>query len=364
MTLSFPISPSELTASWLTERLRTSGTISKASVVAHTLEPIGEGVGMLAVISRVGLTYDYDEPGAPQSIIAKFATPNEGNRAVAAAFKVYEREALFLRDVAHHTTVPIPAVYGVDIDLPSGEFVLLMEDLGGYRTGDQVAGCGPQDAMLVLDAAAPLHAAFWGRTDDPLVAFAPRVDGDTQLIGMSAACASGWETCMERFGSVVPAVIHEARERYTGAAQDLHRRMGARPQTLLHGDLRLDNIMFGTDPSQRAAVVIDWQGLIVSCAAQDVAYLLTQNLTIENRRAHEHELLVHYHSRLVENGVTDYSFAQFEADYHLAALYLFVYAVVIGGTLDPSNERGMAFMSQLIERACTAIVDHDLLSLI
>ena len=364
MTYSFPISPAHLTPSWLTERLRASGIISQARVVSLTLEPIGEGVGMLAVISRVTPVYDRDEPGAPRTLIAKCATPNEGNRAVAAAFHVYEREALFLRDVSSHTSMPIPAVYGVDIDVASGEFILLMEDLGAYRTGDQVAGCGPDDAKLVLDAAAPLHAAFWGRTDDPLLAFAPRIDGDMQREGMSGGCIAGWETCMERFGHVVPAAIHEARERYTAAIHDLHRRMGAAPQTLVHGDLRLDNVMFGSGAEQRPAVVLDWQGVIVSCAAQDVAYLLTQNLTTEDRRTHEHDLLGHYHARLVDEGVTGYPFEQFEADYHLAALYLFVYAVVIGGTLDPSNERGMAFMSQLIERACAAIVDHDLLSLI
>ena len=102
----------------------------------------------------------------------------------------------------------------------------------------------------------------------------------------------------------------------------------------------------------------------MSSATHDVAYLLTQNLTIEDRRTYEDELLHHYHDRLVAEGVTNYSFERFEADYDLAALYLFVYAVVIAGTLDPSNERGMAFMAKLVERACTAIVDRDLLRLL
>ena len=363
-TRTFPISASELTTDWLTACLRATGTIGAAAVTSFDVEPIGVGVGMMSDLCRVVLTYDQDEPDAPRSAIAKFATPNVSNRAVATTFHIYEREALFLRDVAAHTTAAIPAVYGVDIDLEADEFVLLMEDLGEYRTGDQVAGCGPADARLVLDAAAPLHAAFWANVDQPMLAFAPRIDGDIQRVSMSAGCTAGWETCMERFGAVIPDVIKEARERYTSSAEDLHRRMGAIDQTLIHGDLRLDNIMFGSKPEHRAAVVLDWQGVIVSSAAQDVAYLLTQNLTIEDRRIYESELLHHYHDRLVAEGVTNYSFEQFEADYDLAALYLFVYAVVIAGTLDPSNERGMAFMAQLVSRACTAIVDRDLLRLL
>ena len=364
MSYTFPTNPGELTADWLTAQLRASGATTRAAVTSFALTPIGEGVGMLAVITRIALTYDVAEPAAPSTVIAKFATPSEQNRAVAAHFHVYEREAFFLRDVAGHTTAPIPTVYGVEIDVPSGEFVLLMEDLGAYRTGDQVAGCGVAEAKLVLDAITPVHAAYWGRTDRPELDFAPRIDGDMQRVGMSGACTSGWEECMKRFGHLVPDVVHAARERYTSSAEDLHRRMGRLPQTLAHGDLRLDNIMFGITPAHRPAAVLDWQGVIVSAAVQDVAYLLTQNLTIDNRRAHERELLEHYHARLTEHGVTGYPFTQFEADYRLAALYLFVYAVVIGGTLDPSNERGLAFMGQLIERACSAIVDHDLLSLL
>jgi aminoglycoside/choline kinase family phosphotransferase len=364
MSRSFPNTPTDLTDSWLTDTLRANGAIREARVTAHELQPIGEGVGMMALLSRIVLTYDKAEAGAPASLIGKFPTQVEQNRAVADHFRVYEREALFLRDVAPQTTASVPAVYGVDIELPSGEFVLLMEDLGAYRTGDQVEGCGPDEAKTVLDALVPVHAAFWASVDRPELSFAPRIDGEMQRVGMSGMCASGWDVFIERFGQHVPAVIQEARERYTGAAEELHYRMGRVPQTLVHGDLRLDNIMFGTEPGHRSAVVLDWQGVIVSAAVQDVAYLLTQNLTIENRRAHEDALLHYYHGRLVELGVADYPFDRFAADYRLAALYLFVYAVVIGGTLDPSNERGMAFMAQLIDRACSAIVDHDLLALL
>ncbi len=364
MKRTFPISPSELTADWLTEQLRASGAIRQAKVVDFDLAGLGEGVGMLSVLTRVTLRYDQDEAGAPASIIAKFPTLSESNRPVADAMRVYEREARFLRDVAPQTEAALPAVYGVELELPSGEFVLLMEDLGSYRTGDQVIGCGPDEARTVLDAVVPVHAAFWGDVESPVLAFAPRIDGDMQRVGMSGMCASGWDVFIERFGQYVPAAIQEARDRYTSSAEELHYRMGRLPQTLAHGDLRLDNIMFGTADDHRPAVVLDWQGVIVSAAVQDVAYLLTQNLTIESRRAHETELLAHYHAKLVELGVTDYPYDRFLADYRLAALYLYVYAVVIGGTLDPSNERGMAFMAQLVERASAAIVDHDLLTLL
>ncbi|MFM7746193.1 MAG: hypothetical protein ACKO8T_11130 [Actinomycetota bacterium] len=45
-------------------------------------------------------------------------------------------------------------------------------------------------------------------------------------------------------------------------------------------------------------------------------------------------------------------------------LYLWVYVAVIAGTLDPSNERGKAFMSAMVSRSSAAIRDLNLISLL
>ena len=43
---------------------------------------------------------------------------------------------------------------------------------------------------------------------------------------------------------------------------------------------------------------------------------------------------------------------------------MWIPVVVIAGTLDPSNERGRAWMGHMVERAVTAIDDLDLLALL
>ena len=110
--------------------------------------------------------------------------------------------------------------------------------------------------------------------------------------------------------------------------------------------------------------VLDWQGLLVSTGLQDVAYLLTQNLDPELRRKNERELVKHYHSELVKNGVKGYSYEQCWNDYRTAALYLFVYALVISGTLDPSTDRGRAFMSALMTRAVRTVEELGLFAML
>jgi aminoglycoside/choline kinase family phosphotransferase len=363
MSRRFPIEPSQVTAEWIDAQLRTCGAITTANVTSIESEPLGEGVGMMALLSRITVNYDQPEAGAPATVVAKFAIQNE-NRVVGMAFRVYEREALFLRDLAAHSGVPLPAVYAVEIDLASGDNVILMEDIGDYRMGDQVEGCDLETAKIVLDAIAPVHAAFWQNVDQPILSFVPHVDGEMQTEAMSAGPAAGWDPCVERFPDTMTPLVRAHRDKFLSSTRELHARMGRLPQTLCHGDCRLDNMMFAKEPGHHPVIVLDWQGVIISSGLQDVGYLLTQNLSVENRRKGERDLVAHYHSRLVEHGVTGYTLEQCWEDYRLAALYLFVYALVIGGTLDPSNDRGRAFMSSLLTRATATIEDLDLFSLL
>ncbi|MEA3055453.1 MAG: hypothetical protein QOD30_885, partial [Actinomycetota bacterium] len=49
------------------------------------------------------------------------------------------------------------------------------------------------------------------------------------------------------------------------------------PLTLLHGDLRADNLFFTPGPD-REVVALDWQIAVTGRAAYDVGYLLAQSV--------------------------------------------------------------------------------------
>ena len=53
---------------------------------------------------------------------------------------------------------------------------------------------------------------------------------------------------------------------------------------LLHGDFRADNLFFDADGT---VVVIDWQAISQGGGAADVGYFVSQNMSTEDRRAHE-----------------------------------------------------------------------------
>ena len=49
----YPTNPAQLTAEWLTARLRAARLLDAAVVTGFSTVPVGEGIGMLGVIVRV-----------------------------------------------------------------------------------------------------------------------------------------------------------------------------------------------------------------------------------------------------------------------------------------------------------------------
>ena len=67
---------------------------------------------------------------------------------------------------------------------------------------------------------------------------------------------------------------------------------------LVHGDYRLDNMLFGEPGADRPLTVVDWQTVTWGPAMTDVAYFLGCALPVEVRREHYDTLLGAYHDAL------------------------------------------------------------------
>ena len=186
----FPGRVEDLSAVWLSEVLGWP-------VTDFRVRSLGEGVGVIGQVRRIEL----DAKRGPSSIVAKFASPVAENRAVAETYNMYGREVQFYAEIASQVPVRSPECYFGAFDEGSGNFILLLEDLQGYRVGDQVAGCTLAEARQILSALAGLHASSWQqkRFDDIILH-----DNPMQRDGMIAGFQMGWPVVLERFGDLVP----------------------------------------------------------------------------------------------------------------------------------------------------------------
>jgi hypothetical protein len=347
-----PQSPQELTPEWLTAALR-AGELD-VEVASLETEPFAEGAGMLSLLVRVRPQYRFGE--GPETVIIKMPAPVEANRQTAINFQNYRREVLFYRDLANRTPARMPIVHYADI-IGTEQFVLVMEDLAGYELGDQVIGATLEQARLAMTAMAELHAPFWNRVDDPEFDFIPYHYPSYHSEGLHQGSIAVWDNMVALAGDALPEEMADLKGRFLAAIPRLQEWITAPPRTIAQGDFRMDNLFFGHSPGQAPIAICDWQAPLRCKGAHDLAYFLSQSVPIEDRRRHERELVRLWHAGLVEGGVTHYSAEQAWEDYRRAVLVLWTYVTVIAGILDPSNDRGLAWIVEMIRRASATILD-------
>jgi len=358
--IRLPSAVEQFDAAWLTDALHAGGGLAAETFVAACeARPLGLGGGLIGSLARVRIEYGGAPTDAPTSLIAKFPSTVAANRAVADAFDMYGREVRFYQTLAATTSLGHPRCYFAARAATNSDFVLLIEDFGERRIGDQVQGSNLADAETVVDAMAAFHAQHWNRFDEPRLDWLTSHANDLQIGGMQAGFTQGWPKFSIDFADVIPPSVARIGARlapHTGAV--LHA-LCSGPLTVCHADFRLENMFFAADASQPAFAIVDWQSITKSSGAQDLAYYLTQSVQLDVRRRHERDLLTRYLAGLRAGGVRDYGADALLLDYRRATLYLLEYAVVIASTLDLGSARGFAIARALSERACAALDDLD-----
>ena len=183
--------PGDATADWLTRVLQAGGV--DAAVSSFTARNVGTG----QIGDSVRFKLAYARGAGPASIVGKFPSAGDTSRATGVMLGNYMREVNFYRSLASKALINTPRCYFTDINDDTHEFVLMMEDLAPAEQGDQLAGVSLEQAYLVLDEAAKLHASHWG--DDSLEDL-PWLQGSKQAtspIGKEMV-AGVWEAFRDR----------------------------------------------------------------------------------------------------------------------------------------------------------------------
>ena len=351
---SIPRTVDEIDASWLTAALHDNGVLKDTAVTVVAAEPLGVGTGFLGQLGRLRLTYDRPDVSAPPTMVAKLPSLDPGGRQVSQLFQFYDREVRFYRALDRRLPLRVPRCYASAADADAGDYLLLLEDFGHLPIGDDAAGCSAVEAEVAIRGLARLHRAFWESPELARLDWIPMVNAPVHHM-TEPAYAGCLEPFLKSFGDALSPTMCDITERMSGRIIPLLDAGSRVPRTLIHGDYRLDNLFFeGSD-----VAAIDWQ---IACRGQgafDVAYFLGGCLDPAVRRGEEMRLLRLWHELVTEGSQPAYPFEEAFTDYRRSILYCNVYTVIAIGSLDATNERGMAVFTAWLRRRSAAIEDLD-----
>ena len=350
MTIGIPRGPENVTPAWL-------GSVLNADVRDVDVTPIG--TGQTGATYRVSATYatDVDLPG---TFAVKLPAQDDAVRERVALG--YRSEVEFYTDVAEHMRIPVPKYFFSDISDSGADFVLVLADMAPAVQGDQIAGCTPAEAQLAVDAIAGLHGPSW--CDPTWLGLAsismPKPGDEAAAKGLGDVSVMAAEITIEKLG---PRMSAEDRETLRVAMGLVTPWLLAEPDrfSLMHGDYRLDNLLF--DPDRTRITVVDWQTMGVGLPSRDLAYFTATSLVPEMRAEIERDLVDRYHEALLGYGVTGYDADTCWRDYRLGVVQAPLISA-LGFAFAASTERGDEMMLTMFHRGCRAIRELETLELI
>ncbi|MCP4227038.1 MAG: phosphotransferase, partial [Actinomycetia bacterium] len=172
----------------------------------------------------------------------------------------------------------------------------LMEDLAPAVQGDQLAGCAPDVAELVLAELAKLQVPRWNDPGLHGIEWLSRRDGGGTLVDLYGSLLTGF---MERLGGALEDDAARLLETFSARIGEWAAGSPIDHLVVTHGDYRLDNMMFGAiGPTSDPLAVVDWQTPGHGRPGSDLAYFVGAGLMPADRRANEVGLVREYHSQL------------------------------------------------------------------
>jgi hypothetical protein len=350
--------PEAVDTEWMSRVLHSAGIDSTVS----SAEANQVGTGQVGECVRFRLEYLGDAPRGPRSLIGKFPSRNPDSFRAGVAQGDYSREVKFYRDLAAGALVSTPKCYLAELDEESGEFVLLLEDLSPARQGDQLQGVSLDQARLVVDEAAKLHASHWNDAAIEQLDWVRLTPRSPYPLPAADSIQRVCDAFCHRYAGRLSTHATMACRHYAERV-DRYRVLPRKHRCLTHYDLRPDNVMFANAPGIRPVTIVDWQTLSYAPGGDDLAYFLAGALQPEQRRAHELEFLERYLGGLKSLGVRGYETSDLQRDYAVGGFRLL--ATAMGGAMAvKQTERGDRMFVHMVNSAAEHIQDHQALALL
>lgn len=349
--MGIPHGPEDVTAAWL-------GSVLGADVSDVDVTAIG--TGQTGATYRVSATYSTPQSDLPNSFAVKLSAQDDAVRERVALG--YRSEVEFYSRIADRMRIPVPQSFHSDISEDGADVVLLLGDMAPAVQGDQIAGCTEQEATLAVEALAGLHGPSWCDPEwmDLAAIVMPKPGDDDAAKGLGDISKMAADIVIDRLGD---RISREDQETLVASMASVTAWLRAEPKryALMHGDYRLDNMLF--DPDRTRVTVVDWQTVGIGLPGRDLAYFTGTSLEPGLRADIERGLVETYHRALTAYGITDYDIDTCWRDYRLGAVQVPL-LVALGTAFASTTDRGDDMMLAMLSRGCQAIRDLDTLELI
>jgi HAD superfamily hydrolase (TIGR01509 family) len=292
------------------------------------------------IASIIGFTV-LGERGSPVSrvpctnseYILKYENENVSDLSrMADILKLYEREYYFYNNISEYINVNIPKY------ISTTKTGIILENLiiKGYTPNLNLNTQNIDVSLKIISEMAKMHAKFWGK--DLLQTF-PGLKKTTDKI-FNPFLSTFVKERLRGFKSRWSCILTNKQLKYISSCvnnfSDIQKRLAENNLTIIHGDIKSANIFYDT-VNGNVPYFLDWQHSGIGKGVQDLIFFLIESFDGGNIEINMKLFENYYYRKLIEFGITNYSYSEYIQDIKDALSYIPLFTSIWFGTVPVDN---------------------------
>lgn len=252
---------------------------------------------------------------------------------------LYDRENYFYDSVSRYIKIRCPTFYGLIRNDDLRAIGILMEkvDVDGSCHLNMNLNVAPIHVSLqVIDQIAMFHATYWNK---PLQCAFSGLKKHNDLMFRPVwtnFIENRWPLFLEKWSHILTRNELILAEKLRTEFHSVQERLSNGHLTMIHGDVKSANLFYDAC-NNYMPIFMDWQYVAIGKGVQDLIFFLIESFEMDNTRLYYPIFKNYYYQKLRENGVADYSYAEYERDLYDAVGYFPFFVATWFGTT-PSDE--------------------------
>jgi hypothetical protein len=257
---------------------------------------------------------------------------------MARKLKLYEREYYFYTNISNQINIKIPKFYGLVKDNFENVGIILENLIDKkYKINLNLNLESIDITLKIVSRMAKMHSKFWSKDLKKMFPELKKTNDDIFCPFFSDFINERYELFKSKWFKILNKTQTDKCDEIYSSYSTIQQHFSiGNNLTFIHGDIKSPNIFYDVG-SDFEPYFIDWQHCAIGKGVQDLVFFIIESFDITNIKIMFHLTKYYYYKKLIEYGVSDYSFKEYENDLHNAICYTPFFTSVWFGTI-PQDE--------------------------
>ncbi len=286
------------------------------------------------------ISLNINKNNKPLECVVKIKNPNKTPLQIMAdKLNLYERENYFYESLSKYIPIKFPKYYGLIKDKNYENIGVILENM--FKRDEEfilnldLNKVNIETSLKIIDSLAKLHSKFWNI--NLCNSFKELKKNNDELFKpcWGDFIRSKIDIFVDKWNNIFPNNFIENMKKIASNFEEIQDQLSDTNLTLIHGDVKSPNIFY-LQPTNEP-FFIDWQYIANGKGVQDLVFFMIESFESNKIDVYGNLFKEYYYVKLLEYGVVNYTYENYEKDFRNAVLYFPVFVGIWFGTT-PSED--------------------------